>query len=59
MMRAATSLGALLRHNERVVNCLFLETDDFREAQAGQELHIEDLLDRCLEVKHANDLTDS
>ncbi|HVA47565.1 MAG TPA: hypothetical protein VNH11_14435 [Pirellulales bacterium] len=41
------------------MNCLFLETDDFREAQAGQELHIEDLLDRCLEVKHANDLTDS
>ena len=42
--------------NERVVERLLLKADDFREAQAGQELHVEDFLDGGLEFQEIDHL---
>ena len=38
-----------LRHNEGVVDRIFLKAHHLREPQTGQDLHVENLFDRCLE----------
>jgi tetratricopeptide (TPR) repeat protein len=42
------------RHDERAFDRVVLEAHDFRKARSGQNLHVEDLLDRGLETKHAD-----
>src|SRR6516165_7002054 len=43
------------RNNERVLYGILLEADDFREAQARQELNVKDLLHGGLEFQGGDD----
>src|SRR5262245_26129627 len=41
--------------DEGVIDLVLLETDHFREADAGNQLDVEDLLDGALEVEHPDE----
>src|SRR6266446_6687757 len=45
-----------LGNDERVLDGLLLKADYLREAQAGQQLDVEDLLDGALELQECRDL---
>src|SRR5262245_27763217 len=41
--------------DECVLDRLLLKADNLREAQSGQQLQVEDLLHRCLELQQGDD----